>query len=217
SNCVVPRIWYAGDAKFSLDTFHSNYVLLSSPNAATYPRPAIRRSTMSRTLRNVLIAVGVLIVLLIVIPFLIPVNQFRGTIEEKASVALGRKVQLGNLSLSLLRGGLSAENLSIGDDPKFSSSPFLTAKSLNVGVELMPLIFSRQVNVTSVVIKDPEVTLLRNPAGDWNCSTLGASPAKAEKVEAAAAQTPPAESGAKPSTSAPNVSVKKIELSNGKI
>src|SRR5438105_5880847 len=42
---------------------------------------------------------------------------------EKASAALGRKVQLGNLSLSLLSGSLSAENLSIGDDPKFSSSP----------------------------------------------------------------------------------------------
>ena len=37
---------------------------------------------MSKTLRNILISVGVLVVLLIVIPFLIPVNQFRPTIEE---------------------------------------------------------------------------------------------------------------------------------------
>jgi len=81
---------------------------------------------MSGKLRTVLIVVGVLMVLVLVVPFFIPVNQFRPTIEEKASAALGRKVQVGNLSLSLLRGSLSAENLAIGDDPKFSSSPFLT-------------------------------------------------------------------------------------------
>jgi AsmA protein len=172
---------------------------------------------MSRTLRNILIGVGVLIVLLIIIPFLIPVNQFRGTIEQKASAALGRKVQVGNLSLSLLHGGLSAENLSIGDDPKFSPSPFLTAKSVDVGVEMMPLIFSRQVNVTSVVIKDPQVTLLKNAAGDWNFSTMGASPAKAAKTEVAGANTPSAASTPKASGSTPDVSVKKLELSNGKI
>ena len=80
---------------------------------------------MRGKLRIVLIVVGILIVLILIVPFLIPVNQFRPTIEEKASAALGRKVQLGNLSLSLITGSLSADNLSIGDDPKFSSAPFL--------------------------------------------------------------------------------------------
>ena len=94
---------------------------------------------MGSKLRVVLIVVGVLVVLILIAPFLIPVNQFRPTIEEKASAALGRKVELGDLSLSLISGSLSAENLSIGDDPKFSSTPFLTAKSLKVGVELTPI------------------------------------------------------------------------------
>src|SRR5690349_21412273 len=130
---------------------------------------------MSRTLRYVLIAIGVLIVVLIIVPFFIPVNQFKPTIEEKASAALGRKVQLGNLSLSLLHGAISAQDLSIGDDPKFSPSPFLTAKSLSVGVELTPLIFSKQLNVTGITIDEPQVTLLKNPAGDWNYSSVGGS------------------------------------------
>src|SRR5258705_1214301 len=167
---------------------------------------------MKRGFKIAAIVVGVLIVLLAVAPFLIPVNQFRGTIEQKASAALGRRVQVGNLSLSLLHGGLAAENLSVGDDPKFSPSPFLTAKSVDVGVEVMPLIFSRELNVTSVVIQDPQVTLLKNAAGDWNYSTLGASPAKAAKTEA-----PPAGGAAPSATSTPDVSVKKLELSNGKI
>src|SRR5438034_9935280 len=96
--------------------------------------PFAQEVRMGSKLRIVLFVVAVFIVLILVLPFLIPVNQFRPTIEEKASAALGRNVQIGDLSLALLRGSLSAENLSIGDDPKFSSSPFLTAKSLKVGV-----------------------------------------------------------------------------------
>ena len=161
---------------------------------------------MGSKLRVVLIIVGVLVVLILIAPFLIPVNQFRPTIEEKASAALGRKVQLGDLSLSLISGSLSAENLSIGDDPKFSSAPFLTAKSLKVGVEILPLIFSKTLNITGVTIDTPQVTLLHNPAGVWNFSSLGGPAAKAQ-----AKQPPTAK------TAAPELSIAKLELKNGKI
>jgi AsmA protein len=156
---------------------------------------------MNKALKIVLIVVGVLIVLVLVAPFLIPVNQFRPTIEEKASAALGRKVELGNLSLSLISGSLSADNISIGDDPKFSSSPFLTAKSLKVGVEMMPLIFSKTLNVTGVTIDTPQVTLLHNAAGLWNYSSLGGSAAKSKST----------------STSSEELSIKKFDLKNGTI
>src|SRR5215510_8084044 len=167
---------------------------------------------MSRTLRNILIAVGVLVVILVVVPFLIPVNHFRPMIEERASASLGRKVSVGDLSLSLLGGALTAKDLSIGDDPKFSSSPFLTAKSLSVGVEVMPLILSKQLNVTGIVIDNPEVTLLRNPAGDWNYSSIGNSSEARPKTE-----EKPSSAKAPQSSSTPDISVKKLELKNGKI
>ena len=164
---------------------------------------------MKRILRIVLILVAVLLVVVIAAPFLIPVDKFRPTIEEKASAALGRKVQLGNLSLSILSGSLAAENLSVGDDPKFSKSPFLTAKSVKVGVEIMPLIFSKAVNVTGVAIENPEVTLLRNSAGVWNYSSLGGAAAKSE----AGQKSKPA-----PGSSSPTeLSVKKLELKDGRI
>jgi AsmA protein len=171
---------------------------------------------MSRTLRYILIAIGVLIVLLIVVPFFIPVNQFKPAIEEKASVALGRKVQLGNLSLSLWRGALTAEDLSVGDDPKFSPSPFLSAKSISVGVEIMPLIFSKQLNVTDITIDEPQVTLLKNANGVWNYSTIGASSSTSASSAPAEAK-PAAATPAPASSSTPDISVKKLELKNGKI
>ena len=164
---------------------------------------------MNRTLRIILIGVGVLIVLLLVLPFLIPVNQFRPTIEQRVSTSLGRKVQVGDLSLSLFRGALSAKDLSIGDDPKFSSSPFLTAKSLDVGVEVLPLIFSKQLNVTRVTIDEPQVTLLKNPQAVWNYSSLGnSSGAKANTSEKPA----DAQGGARSA-----ITVKELELKDGKI
>jgi AsmA protein len=159
---------------------------------------------MSRTLRLIGIVIGVLVILLVIVPFLIPINQFRPTIEDKASQALGRKVQVGNLSLSLLRGSLSAQSLSVADDPKFSQSAFLNAKSVRVGIEIMPLIFSKALNITGVTIENPEVTLLRNSTGQWNYSSLGGSSAS--------------QPTSKSSSSSPQAfSIQKFALKDGRI
>jgi AsmA protein len=157
---------------------------------------------MSGKLKWIAIAIVVVILILFVLPFLIPVNKFRPTIEEKASEALGRKVQLGNLSLSILGGSLGIDSISVSDDPKFSNGSFLTAKSVKVGVELMPLIFSQQVNVTGIEIIDPQVMMLKNPSGQWNFSSMGGN---------SAAGKPNSASGT------PDVSIKKLELKNGQV
>jgi len=169
---------------------------------------------MSKLLKIVGVVVVILIILVVVAPFLIPVNQFRPEIEDKLSAAVGRKVQIGNLSLSLFRGALGADNLSIADDPKFSSSPFLTAKALNVGVEMMPLISSRQVHVTSITIDSPQVTLLHDPSGKWNYSTFGGAAAKQTTGQTpSAGQTP----NAGQTSNTGELSVKKLELTNGQV
>ena len=48
-----------------------------------------------------------------------------------------------------------------------------TAKSLKIGVELMPLIFSKQLNVTGVTLDAPQITLLKTANRKWNFSTIG--------------------------------------------
>jgi AsmA protein len=126
-------------------------------------------------LRIVLIAVAVLFVILLVLPFLINVNSYRPKIETDASSALGRQVTIGNMNLSLLSGTVTADNVAIADDPAFSKSPFVTAKSLKIGVELMPLIFSKQLKITEIVLEQPQITLLRAANGKWNYSSLGSS------------------------------------------
>src|SRR4051794_25732714 len=96
----------------------------------------------------------------------------RGT-NARTSAALGRKVQVGELGLSIFSGSVSATDLSIADDQKFSSKPFLTAKSLRIGVELWPLIISRSLKIKSLTIDNPEIELIRNQQGQGNFSSMG--------------------------------------------
>jgi AsmA protein len=119
---------------------------------------------------------GVAVILVITAYLLIDANSFRPTIEAQLSSSLGRKVQVGDLSLSLFSGGISARDISIADDPAFSQTPFVSAKSVDVSVELMPLLFSRSVRLTALTLKEPELVLLRASSGKWNFSSLGGGP-----------------------------------------
>ena len=173
---------------------------------------------MNSKLKWIAIAIVVVILILFVLPFLIPVNKFRPTIEEQASAALGRKVEVGNLSLSIIRASVGIDNLSISDDPKFNSGPFLTAQSVRVGVELLPLIFSKQVNVTQIVIKKPQVILLKDPSGKWNFSSIGGSaPAGTKPAEPKQAEPKKAEPTATGGNAAGSFAIGKLELTNGQI
>ncbi len=128
---------------------------------------------MKKTLLVVGIVILVLVLLVAALPFLIDVNRFKPTLETDLSTALGRQVQIGNIQLALLAGAVKVDNVSIADDPAFGGAPFLQAKQLAAGVALEPLIFSKRLEVTSFTVTDPQVSLLRNPSGVWNFSSLG--------------------------------------------
>ena len=131
---------------------------------------------MKRLLKWIAIVIAVLIVVVLVLPFLIDVNMFRPRIESELTNALGRKVTVGNLKLSLWSGSLAADNIAIADDPAFSNQPFVRAEALNVGVNLMPLVFSKTLEVRDITLTRPQVSLMRTPQGKWNFSTLGSQP-----------------------------------------
>ena len=148
-------------------------------------------------------ALGLLILILILIPLLVSGNTFRPKLEDMASQALGRKVQIGNLDFSLFSGSLRADNLSIADDPRFSQSPFLTASSLKIGVKVWPLITSKQLDVTGITIDKPVVHLISNSANQWNYSTL-ANTGNSAPSQPHAQQTN-------------NLTVAKLDVTNGEV
>ena len=185
---------------------------------------------MKRALKIVGIVIAVLIVIVLVLPFVVNVNDYRPRIESELTNALGRNVTVGNLSLSLWSGSLAADNIAIADDPSFSSSPFIKAQTLDVGVEILPLVLSKTLHITELTLSQPQVNLLRNREGKWNFSTIGAaSPTK--KTGA----TPPSSAGQAPPSSTPadspkeasnpkseqsieqNLSVGKLSIKNGQV
>jgi AsmA protein len=161
---------------------------------------------VKRILKILAIVVAVLIVIAIAIPFFVDANTFRPKLESELTDALGRPVKVGNLTLSLFSGGVSADDISIADDPVFSKSPFVQAKSLKVGVELMPLIFSKTLNVTELTLNQPEIGLVKSDNGDtWNFSSLGGKNPAATKSSTAS------------SSGNPNLSVAKLKVKDGRL
>jgi AsmA protein len=171
---------------------------------------------MKRLLIICAIIVGVLLLVVIAVPLFINVDSFRPDLEKKLSAALNRQVHIGKLDASLLSGGASASDISIADDPAFSKDPFLKASSVKVGVQLMPLIFSKQLKITSLTIQKPDITLLKNAAGKWNYSTLGATAQKTEPEPPGKAPEPSGKAP-EPSGKAPDVSVEKFEIAGGTV
>jgi AsmA protein len=123
--------------------------------------------------------VGIVFALFIAVavslPLLIDVDQFRPTLQSDLSSALGREVTLGNLHLKILTGEVTADDLSVAEDPAFGKPAFIRAKSMHVGVEIWPFLFSRKLIVTDLRIDQPEIALLQSGSGDWNFSGLGRS------------------------------------------
>jgi len=128
-----------------------------------------------KLVKAIAITVVAIVIILIAIPFFIDVNSFKPKVESELSSALGRKAEVGDLSLSIITGSVSAANISIADDPAFSKQPFLTAKSLKIGVELIPIIFSKELHVTGITLEQPDINLISNAKGVWNFASLGAT------------------------------------------
>jgi AsmA protein len=176
---------------------------------------------MKRFLKIVAIVIAVLVVIAIAIPFFIDANTFRPKLEAELTDALGREVKVGNISLSLLSGGVTADNISIADDPQFSKAPFVQAKAFKVGVEMIPLIFSRTLNITQLTLDQPQISLVKSENGEkWNFSSLGGKnpSAPAHTTDNAAPKTS-AQTPAQESTGGgnPNLSVGKLNVNNGRL
>src|SRR5260370_15887202 len=160
-----------------------------------------------------------IVILILIFPYLFNVNQFRPTIEEHLQSSLGRRVVIGDLELSLIAGGISAKDISIADDPNYSLQPFLKAKSLDVGVELLPLIFSHSLHVNSATLREPELHLVRGSGGKCNTPSRRESPPKAASRNQrghARKNAPPFEAPT-PEAPAGNFSIATLRVSDGRV
>src|SRR6516164_9140359 len=169
-------------------------------------------------MRKLLVAVIVLIVLIVAVvlalPHIIDVNQYRGQIQAELLKRLNRPVQLGNMSLSVIPLAVQVDNVTIGDDPTFHSNvPFAHVQRLGVHVKLLTLL-AKNIEVSSLVLERPKIELIRNTAGVWNFASLGHNSTAPQTNQAPPAQTPQVQQPAKPSPAAQAGSQGGFELAN---
>jgi AsmA protein len=157
---------------------------------------------MQRVIRALAILVAVVVVFVLCLPFLIDANRFRPMLEAKLGAALGRKVAIGDLRLSIFAGGIRASDLAIGDDPAFGTAEFVRARVVRIRIRMLPLILSRRLEVTGITIQAPDVRLMQNSAGRWNFASLGAGKAAAPAHSESARDL--------------NLSVKLVDISDGR-
>ncbi len=124
------------------------------------------------TLKRVLLGATVVIVVAgAVAPFL-PLPFLRPGIEQALAKRLGRRVEIGEVSLSLFGGpGFSVSNVTIHEDPRAGIEPFVYAQSVDARVDLLGLLAGRR-GFSSLRFSDATLNLVRTRAGEWNFQYL---------------------------------------------
>jgi len=111
---------------------------------------------------------------LLALPFLIPLDVYRGPIERAATNALGREVHIrGSMHLSVYpQIGISLGNVSIASTPGSRNPQMVEVDSVLVGAKLMPLL-SRQLEITDVTLEKPVIHLevAKNGTANWQLSS----------------------------------------------
>jgi hypothetical protein len=113
-----------------------------------------------------LIAVALLLIgaLAVALPRLINSDEFRTTLRESASEALGTPVEWQSLDVRLLPLRLTISEPVLAAATRNPEEASLTAESVDLRLALLP-IFSRRVQVDSLVLHGVELVVTRTPEG----------------------------------------------------
>jgi len=167
------------------------------------------------------IIVAVIVIAVVVVLAVFNPNDYKATIQTKLEQQLGRKVSLGDMSLGILPLRFKVANLSIADDPKFSTEPFIQTQMLSVSVKLLPLL-SKSVEVDSLSLERPNVNLIRNAQGVWNFASSGqtSAPGAAPASTTPPPSAPPAGAAPAPASSSSSdqgLSLGKLAIKDGQV
>lgn len=132
---------------------------------------------MSKPLKYFLIvvaALGVFVVVAVVtLKAFVDVQSYKPRIEQLVTEKTGYPLRLGgDINLSLFPWvGLGFTDLRLDNPQGFSTETFITIESFQARLKLLPLL-SRHVEISSFVVKRPEVVLDKNAKGIWNWEKL---------------------------------------------
>ncbi len=131
-----------------------------------------------KKLVKVLLILGILFLVfiigaLLVLPRFVNVQKYKPQIENKVSELTGRPFTLeGPINLSVFPWiGVKLSGLHLGNPKGFTRTDFISIKSFEVRVKLLPLL-SKQVEVKKFVVVEPRFVLEKNKKGKKNWEGL---------------------------------------------
>jgi AsmA protein len=172
---------------------------------------------LKRWAKILLVAAAVFVAAIAAIPLFVNANTFRPTVEKELERTLGRGVKVGDLSLSAFSGSMLSKDLSVADDPNFGSAPFLTAKTLRIGVSLRALIFSHELELRGFDIDSPQINLIRAANGMWNFSSIGRASGSGTPPNGSVGSNPASTGSRTTAPTVPKLSVALIEVENARV
>lgn len=115
-----------------------------------------------------ILLVGVIAILLAA-PYVVSWNGYKGNLEAYGNRLTGRNVQIGgDVEIRLFPWPrLTAQNVAIGNPDGFDGAPLLHTDVLTLSLQLGGLL-NGNLNVESVELQEPRVTLIRNADGAVN-------------------------------------------------
>ena len=128
---------------------------------------------MNKYLRFGLIGAAALMVLVLILPFLVPVDAYRVRIESAAEHATGRTLSInGPLRLMLFpQFGLRAEKVTFANMPGGHAAAMASVGDIQLAIRFLPLLTGK-VELEQIVLDRPTIELEVDAAGQANW-TLG--------------------------------------------
>jgi uncharacterized protein involved in outer membrane biogenesis len=147
-----------------------------------------------KALKIVLVIVVVLVLILagglFYLTRFVNTPQFKTQVLEAARKAAGTDVKVGEMKVSLF-SGVELQDVTVANPSGFAGN-LLTAKSFALHYRLWPLLHKR-VEVQTLTLDTPVITLAKNSQGDWNYDKLGGS-SEPNAPQAQSAEPKPTES-----------------------
>src|SRR4030095_827201 len=110
---------------------------------------------------------------------LLPISPLKSAVEQKLSKALGRKVAIESVRLSLITGPyLTLTGMTAQEDTEFGPGVFLKATEVRASLDVSQSLRSRQIVLDTITLKSPQIDLVKNSNGVWSWTTLGRRPSE---------------------------------------
>lgn len=138
-----------------------------------------------------MIAIGflavVMIAMLLLFPVFMDVQKYKPYVERRVSEAVGRPFTMGEkFKVSLFPwAGVSLSDLHLGTPPGFDEKDFVSVKTFEIRVKLIPLFLSKfkDIQIRHIVLNEPRITLIKQKNGKTTWELEKKESAQSKKIE----------------------------------